>query len=206
MTSHFVNTDMIKSTDSDSDMDTMAYYSPPSSLDGVEHARDYRSGGFHPIAIGDAFSQGRYSIVHKLGYGGSSTVWLARDREGEVPLVALKALRAEDSSGHTDEICSLSIPKLLRTALPTHACIQTVSDHFFVQGPNGTHLFIISPLAGPNVLAMLDCPGRTKGCRRLRADLARKVAKQVAMTIYHMHCAGVVHGGEMSTYITLYGC
>ena len=108
-------------------MDTVAYYSPPSSLDGVEHARDYRPGGFHPIAIGDAFSQGRYSIVHKLGYGGSSTVWLARDREGEVPLVALKALRAEDSSRAATERWTAAIDVELELGpRPQHVEVRTL--------------------------------------------------------------------------------
>lgn len=45
----------------------------------------YAPGGFHPVDIGDTFSDGRYTIHHKLGYGGFSTVWLARDSsEGHV--------------------------------------------------------------------------------------------------------------------------
>jgi serine/threonine-protein kinase SRPK3 len=39
----------------------------------------YRPGGFHPIALGNSFKQGRYTVVHKLGYGGFSTVWVAYD-------------------------------------------------------------------------------------------------------------------------------
>jgi hypothetical protein len=46
---------------------------------------------------------------------------------------------------------------------------------------------------------MSDSPGRVAGSRRLRADLARKVAKQTAMMIHHMHSAGVVHGGKQSS-------
>ena len=91
MTSHFVDTDMVKSTDSDSDMDTMAYYSPPSSLDGVEHARDYRPGGFHPILLGDTLKKGQYRVIRKLGNGSFSTVWLAVNRHvGTLPITASK--------------------------------------------------------------------------------------------------------------------
>ncbi|VDB92265.1 unnamed protein product [Peniophora sp. CBMAI 1063] len=166
----------------------------PSSLDGVEDAEDYQPGGFHPIAIGDSFSQSRYRVVHKLGYGGSSTVWLARDTCDGDRLVALKAMRADASPKHTDEILSLSIAELLRAVPPLSSHILPVDDHFFVQGPNGTHMFLVSPFAGPNLLAMSDCPGRVIGSRRLRADLARKVAKQTAMALYYMHSAGIVHG------------
>lgn len=44
-----------------------------------EDLEDYRPGGYHPINIGDEFSNGRYMIVRKLGWGHFSTVWLARD-------------------------------------------------------------------------------------------------------------------------------
>jgi hypothetical protein len=44
-----------------------------------EDLEDYRKGGYHPVAIGDKFSNGRYVIVRKLGWGHFSTVWLARD-------------------------------------------------------------------------------------------------------------------------------
>lgn len=39
----------------------------------------YRPGGFHPANLGDTFHGGPYVIRHKLGYGGFSTAWLARD-------------------------------------------------------------------------------------------------------------------------------
>lgn len=41
----------------------------------------YTPGGYHPVRLGDKFSQGRYDIVCKLGYGLYSTVWLAFDQE-----------------------------------------------------------------------------------------------------------------------------
>ena len=40
----------------------------------------YRPGGYHPVTLGDTLKNNRYKIVHKLGYGGFSTVWLAKDR------------------------------------------------------------------------------------------------------------------------------
>ena len=37
----------------------------------------YTSAGFLPVRIGDLFNH--YKVVHKLGYGAYSTVWLAED-------------------------------------------------------------------------------------------------------------------------------
>ncbi|KAJ4470471.1 hypothetical protein J3R30DRAFT_1221944 [Lentinula aciculospora] len=35
---------------------------------------DHQLGGFHPMHIGDAFASGRYRILPKSGFGGSSTI------------------------------------------------------------------------------------------------------------------------------------
>jgi len=40
---------------------------------------NYRPGGFHPVILEDTLKDGRYKIYHKLGHGGFSTVWVARD-------------------------------------------------------------------------------------------------------------------------------
>jgi serine/threonine-protein kinase SRPK3 len=42
-------------------------------LDDVEKLEGYATGGYHPIHLGDELSQGRYRIVHKLGFGSYST-------------------------------------------------------------------------------------------------------------------------------------
>ncbi|KAH7875578.1 uncharacterized protein C8R40DRAFT_1011474, partial [Lentinula edodes] len=111
----------------------------------------YQPGGFHPVQIGDKFSAGRYRIIHKLGFGGSSTIWLARDGKfsdtGSGKLVAVKALRADES---TTDYPDLVIPKLLQRTGPSHY-FRIVEDHFFVDGPNGRHQFLVSALAGPSV-------------------------------------------------------
>ena len=37
--------------------------------------------GFYPVELGETFEDGRFVITRKLGWGGYSTVWLARDRK-----------------------------------------------------------------------------------------------------------------------------
>ena len=43
----------------------------------------YRPGGYHPVHLGDLYHQ-RYRVIHKLGFGSYSTVWLARDLQSTV--------------------------------------------------------------------------------------------------------------------------
>lgn len=165
-------------------------------LNNVEDVEKYRSGGFHPIHLGDALKGGRYHVLHKLGYGGFSTVWLARD-ENQNRLVSLKVLTA-DASRQPTEL------KLLRH-LDEHAqnnpwrgnIIATVDD-FTIDGPNGTHLCYVSQPGGPSLSAISDSPGEIAGTRRLRAPLARKLARQLAKAVSLIHDVGIVHGGTLS--------
>ncbi|KAK9317523.1 kinase-like domain-containing protein [Lipomyces starkeyi] len=92
-------------------------YRPP-SLDNIEQIESYRQGGFHPVSIGDRFSRGRYRILHKLGFGGFSTVWLARDEQSH----------------------RLILQYLEESATDHPACdhILSVFDNFTI-GPNGFH-------------------------------------------------------------------
>ncbi|KAJ9480671.1 hypothetical protein VN97_g12870 [Penicillium thymicola] len=55
-------------------------------IEYVEDLDRYCPGGYHPLKIGDSsyhnrddLVDGRYRLVDKLGYGGYSTIWLARD-------------------------------------------------------------------------------------------------------------------------------
>jgi len=45
----------------------------------AEPLHRYRVAGYHPVHIGDKYKEGRYEIIQKLGWGGYSTVWLAKD-------------------------------------------------------------------------------------------------------------------------------
>lgn len=43
-----------------------------------EESEGFPSGDYYPMVIGDVLNS-RYQVVGKLGFGVSSTVWLARD-------------------------------------------------------------------------------------------------------------------------------
>jgi len=167
----------------------------PSQFDLIEDVESYRTGGFHPVAIGDLFAGGCYRVVHKLGYGGSSTIWLARSRSGK--LVSLKVLRADMSSEPVDELPELVVPLKLSEYIHTKgpiACskIQVPEDYFIEKGPNGSHLCLVYQLAGPTILSISGA--MTSG--RLRKDLAKKVAKQLVCAVAFLHTVGFVHGGS----------
>jgi serine/threonine-protein kinase SRPK3 len=46
-------------------------------------------GGFYPARLGETFDDGRFVITRKLGWGGFSSVWLARDRKYVLVTISL---------------------------------------------------------------------------------------------------------------------
>jgi hypothetical protein len=52
----------------------------------AEPLHRYRKGGYHPVCLGDLLKDRRYKILHKLGWGGYSTIWAARDQRFGVAL------------------------------------------------------------------------------------------------------------------------
>lgn len=64
----------------------------------TEDVNRYEPGGFHPILIGDTLGpRNRFRVVHKLGYGQFSTVWLCYDEEDKI-WRAVKVICADSSS------------------------------------------------------------------------------------------------------------
>ncbi|KAF9511352.1 hypothetical protein BS47DRAFT_1179502 [Hydnum rufescens UP504] len=74
-------------------------------------------------------------------------------------------MSAEQSSKLRAEISDLYIPQEVNKFShiihhPGKANLRLILDHFTLEGPNGTHLCLISQLAGPSVLSMAESPGR----------------------------------------------
>ncbi|PMB65357.1 SRSF protein kinase 1 [Beauveria bassiana] len=124
------------------------------AYDDAESFYGYVRGGYHPVAIGNRLG-GHYKVLNKLGHGGYSTVWLARDERFQ-RLVAVKVCVA-DMSPRESEILSL-----LRD-LPVANCdgansvsgrgmIHTLLDTFHVIGPHGTHMCLVTEVTRCSVM------------------------------------------------------
>ena len=178
-------------------------------LDDVENLEKYVPGGYHPTHIGDELSQGRYVIVHKLGFGGFSTgteslclverdsrvadiplVWLARDhRKGRY--VSLKIIEARASAASSEA----SILQRLRLGDPEHpgrSAIQTLLDQFSIDGPNGRHCCLVSEVAGCSVANSKEAGTKWK----FSPTTARAIAARTAMGLAYIHSCGITHGGK----------
>jgi hypothetical protein len=73
--------------------------------DELEPLHGYRPGGYYPIHLQDELDHGWYRIIHKLGHGGYSTMWLCRDQHVDMPsYVAIKMPVASESETDFSEL------------------------------------------------------------------------------------------------------
>ena len=167
----------------------------PCPLDDVDDVERYSHGGFHPMHLGDIFADGGYKVIHKRGFGGSSTVWLARDSLKR-RYVSFNILQAEVPK----QSYEVEIHKLLKDRSGSHAGSAHISlllRHFNFSGRNGSHTVLVLELAGSSLLQYYQCPGQVAGNGRLRGDLAQSTPFQTAQALGFMHKSGVVHGGRL---------
>ncbi|KAK7730831.1 hypothetical protein SLS53_008909, partial [Cytospora paraplurivora] len=155
----------------------------------AEGLGEYGPGGLHPTYLGDTLNDGQYEIVHKLGFGAYSTVWLARDHKNKIN-VAIKIVVAKKSEEHHHELKILR--HLLETGDPDHPGHKHVShllDSFYHQGPNGRHLCVVMEWLGLQTSAVAELHGDY----RLDGKLARRVSQQVLLAVGYLHSCGVAH-------------
>ena len=156
-----------------------------------EDEEDYCQGGYHPMNVGDVFSEGRYIIVRKLGWGHFSTVWLAKDRVANRH-VALKVVK---SAPHYTETALDEIKLLQRlvSANPEHpGCRHCVFllDHFRHNGPNGSHVCMVFEVLGENLLGLI----KRYQHRGVPVHIVKQIAKQVLLALDYMHrSCGIIH-------------
>ncbi|PYI08425.1 kinase-like protein [Aspergillus sclerotiicarbonarius CBS 121057] len=153
----------------------------------VEPIDEYRKGGYHPVHIGDEFHNGRYKVLAKLSFGASSTIWLARDNQGPHREITLKIHRASASKNNQE----LTMHQHLSNSPHSHqhagrAHITELLDHFYVNGPNGTHLCLVFPATVADLQTMM-----TSNHPRT-ANEVRCLSRQILRGLGLLHRVGIV--------------
>lgn len=161
---------------------------------GLEALESYAEGGYHPVHLGDCLGfDGRYRVIHKLGFGSFSTVWLCRDTEKD-RYVALKIATADAAAEYG---FSLSIPRSECTAPPL--------GHFAIDGPNGLHQCIVFPFLGPRVSDVEALSPFMKLEKKEIGPMLRKLAFQTVNAMKFLHRNGIAHGGTFLSTQRLLG-
>lgn len=157
--------------------------------DNVEAYRRYTTGGYHPVCLGDVLAASadakQYRVLHKLGHGSFSTVWLATDLHlaADPGYVALKVCVARADPAHELAVFS----RLASPPAGHQRRVVELLDSFVLRGPNGTHTALVHPVLGS--LAVMSQLG-VKELTPQRRSLCRQMAEGVAF----LHRRGVAHG------------
>ncbi|KAJ3247349.1 serine/threonine protein kinase, CMGC group [Chytriomyces hyalinus] len=173
----------------------------PSEAEEEEDSADYVKGGYHPVAVGDVYSSGRYSVVRKLGWGHFSTVWLAVDKRDAAKSQSDDS--AASASSHTNNVVALKIVKSAQhyteTALDEIKLLEKVvaakpghegqkyvvelTDWFKIKGPNGSHVTMAFEVLGPNLLTLI----RQYHHKGIPVPIVKRIMKQVLMGLDYLH-------------------
>ena len=168
----------------------------------------YTLGGFHPMNLGDLLCDGRYLIHQKLGWGGYSTVWIARDlyEHAVHRWVAVKIKIASVSSTEedvdSDEDEEVRIHRHLDRLLEGEddrgtRYLPRLLNWFTIKGPNGTHNCLVTELLGPSLSCVLE--SYEYNDKVFRPDTILGASRRLLKGIYEAHRAGYVHGGMSTT-------
>lgn len=155
----------------------------------TEDVEKYEPGGYHPVHLDDLLED-RYRIVHKLGSGGFSTVWLVEDEseQRKSRWLALKVVVADETDRvkqRYDEFCAAL------SGMQDVEALIVGSEHFFLHGPNGRHLCILMPVLGPSMSRL------SSGLEsRLHPQAARRAGLKATQVLARLHAVGICHGGE----------
>ncbi|CAN0048715.1 unnamed protein product [Lampetra fluviatilis] len=155
-----------------------------------EDPADYCKGGYHPVFVGEVYSE-RYRVVRKLGWGHFSTVWLCWDLAAS-EMVAMKVVKSAQHYTETalDEIRLL---RCVRDADPTDARrsrVVALRDEFRVTGVNGTHVCVVMELLGAHLLRWIA----RSHYHGLPLACVRAITTQVLEGLDYLHsCCDVIH-------------
>ncbi|KAL4933346.1 kinase-like domain-containing protein [Aspergillus undulatus] len=137
----------------------------------VEELEGYTPGGFQPTIIGDAFCNGRYELVHKLGYDSKLSRY-----------VSLKILIAQASRLSRESEILYLLTKGDSNAVGRQI-IPPLLDEFFIDGPNGHHRCLVTEPAGTSIAGSKE----TSSNFMFPRDAARSVAAQLIMGLSYLH-------------------
>ncbi|KAJ9271666.1 hypothetical protein DTO212C5_2091 [Paecilomyces variotii] len=160
-------------------------------IEDVEKLERYRPGGYHPVNIGEQLD-GRYSIVHKLGFGAYSTIWLARNQKSGRYVAIKIPIAAHDPIGtrESDILRRLNNTGLEGKAHPGAAYIPSILDVFSLSGPNGVHHCYITE---PGMMSLAEAKDASS-IRLFQLPVARRMAAQLVQAVAFLHSQGIVHG------------
>ncbi|KAM0799828.1 CMGC protein kinase [Usnea florida] len=158
-----------------------------------EEAHDaITKGRYYPVQIGDVV-ENKFQIVAKLGYGLSSTVWLAKDFRGR-RAVALKIFT--NDCQNREEVNVYKHLMGVKSNHPGRHCLRGALDSFTLQGPNGEHQCIAHTPMLENTQELL----RRNPSHRFTEDLLRVFLQRLLSALDYLHTNAHLIHTDISTW------
>ncbi|KAI0859843.1 kinase-like protein [Xylaria cubensis] len=148
----------------------------------------YRKEEYYPMKIGQVI-HGHYQVVSKLGFGTTSTVWLARDLRDQkfwavkVHIYTMKHNQELEIYRHlANTPCDPEFAKAKQY-------IRQLKEWFKLKGPHGDHdVFVMTPLA----LSLSHFLGARRG-QPFHSDFVKQALSQILYGLVYLHDMNVVH-------------
>ncbi|KAI1178987.1 kinase-like protein [Nemania sp. FL0916] len=148
----------------------------------------YRKEEYYPMHIGQVV-HGHYQVVSKLGFGTTSTVWLARDLWDQsflalkVHINTLKHNQELEIYDHlTNTPCDFDFSEAKEH-------VRQLKEAFKLKGPHGDHdVFIMAPMA-----LSLSHFLRARQGRPFHLDFVQQAISQILHGLIYLHYVKVVH-------------
>ncbi|XHG03936.1 hypothetical protein AWENTII_007220 [Aspergillus wentii] len=144
-----------------------------------ERFETFKKGQYYPVNTGDVF-RSKYQIVGKLGFGVTSTVWLARDLKGH-QYVTLKVYTRDEVSH--EELQTYKYLNQGHRSHPGYAHVRRALDLFTIPRAGGDHHCLVQK---PMWESFRDLLYRNP-THRFTEDLLRASLMQVFLALDYMH-------------------
>lgn len=161
--------------------------------------------GYVDLQFGERIGpEGRYEILRKLGYGRSSSVWLARDHEPRPEKSRFVAIKCY--TGHVtdlsrkliyfeDIIMSTIESRDLPTGLDAKHCLE-ILDVFGHEGGslNAEHQCIVTEVMGGDAAALREVAAVTES-KAMSLRMAKRLLLHTLKSLTMLHSQSIVHTG-----------
>ncbi|KAL4936032.1 hypothetical protein BDV06DRAFT_233764 [Aspergillus oleicola] len=147
-----------------------------------ETLQDYVPSHYHPTRMGEVIKE-PYQVISKLGFGSTSTAWLARNLSSRRYVTLKIYLQSSQMGQQTDH--ELKLYKLMaqHASHPGHDAVRTLHDAFHIDGPEDKHRCLVHPPLLENVLTFL----RRNPVERLPSAVLAYVLYRVFMVLDYLH-------------------
>lgn len=173
-----------------------------------EELPDYEADRFYPVRLGEVFHD-RYQTIAKLGFGTSSTTWLARDLWYKCIMLLYFRRSAKSFSAHQYVALKVYVrSSLVHRELPSYhhisrlmagsshegrSDIRRLLDSFKVTGPHGNHVVLVFEPAQMSLRDM-KVVFRSDG---FEVDFVKGAITELLKALDFLHTQeGIVHTGN----------